>query len=258
MDPKLFIAQAALQMQNTTLAAEAGRSQNFMTKQIANAGWLPNPGPYPDWLPTAPSGDRPDIYSDFVNGHYWAAGSVRTLTNLWGSSSITTFNPASVVPGSGLDMTTGAPSLQNPYFLEIAGGATVVVAVNLDNVLSDGYVINVQNISADFANSQTVQFGSFSSHHMQIDLFPPNPNGSDVFSAAVSTAASMALAATFQPAQTIGSLQGGAVYMTANDPSETAAQIFAISCGADSAGYVTTVAIYQPQPDSDLPTLSTP
>jgi hypothetical protein len=225
------------------------------------AGWPPNPGPYPDWLPTAPSGDRPVIYADFVNGNYWAAGQTRALGDLfvqndaWG-----TWVPDSAVsPGNGLDFSSGyaQPTVNHAYIGPVVSECTIVWESTALTSGSWGPVqadlLELPGFTVDGATKVKGQSG-FGTSAAYWSLA-----GNSASSGLIGTPSLVAVAYTVYSDHTLGSINGQAATSTAVQAAPASPTDIAIAEGSGLAGlFMRWFSVYTPQPDADLPTLSTP
>jgi hypothetical protein len=231
-------------------------------------------GSFPVWLPTAPSGDRPTIYADFVNGNYWGNGAVTTAVALfehnadWGD-----WNPACIQAGLGLSPTdlTGsnncwAQVVSTFYGSLLTTGATFVTIGHAPDITGSGQY----DFEADLWDDPgfTAQSGAFPLIYFDTNATPGNVvefyNGLDsrVDGPTPPTVATAKVAYTVATTPTMSySFNGASILSIASgtQPNPWTNIGLAVNVyGNLGAGYMTSIAIYAPQPDADLPTLSTP
>jgi len=237
---------------------------NLFAGTIAS-GWPPNPGPYPDWLPTAPSGDRPHIYADFANDHYWADGAIRTLTELWvENTDYGTFDTANVVAGQGLLTTLGnsSPTVNRSLLSTTLPTYTVVMSAiitDLDSADVVSFEVDAVDLPSFDADSSAIIYYSQIGDKKLLGEFL-NYNGDSAFTPSVDGVSPTAAAFNIYTDKAVGSLMGSSITSTAVHAAPAAPTDIGIqsSAIASNTGYLQTVAIYDLQPDADLPTLSTP
>ena len=230
-----------------------------------NDGAAPGGGGFPVWLPTAPSGDRPLIYADFKNGHYWADGGIVASTDLfytnpaWG-----TFDPASIVTGFGLAMLTSAharPSIVHTYLTFDLKNCTVVYRIHIGGDLTNysvGSEIDVWQ-SPDYTYDAWGEYTGSSGSGSPLPPIYASPDATTVSGSAIALAVDMGNAFTVTGLKTTGSMNGGVITsVTGGAPGVDPTDISVVCIGSDPLNFLTSFAIYAPQPDADLPALSTP
>lgn len=219
----------------------------------------------PSWLPTAPSGDRPVIYADFVNERYWGNGNILTAAQLfvedaanWG-----TWSETAIVPGQGLDFSNANsnPVVNPAYVGPVVPLCSVVFSATIgDTTSTDSFAVEVD----------VVNLPSFAGDAWAAIFYDPNSAGTRVqagFGAlnnwngdapAVPISSPMGVAFTVYSNYTIGSACGAPNFTTPNPgPPIGQPQHLAIEGHGPRVCHMTTFSAYVPQPDVDLPTLST-
>jgi hypothetical protein len=209
-------------------------------------------GSFPVWLPTAPSGDRPVAYADFKNGNYWYSGAIGTV-NGWLA------NTALVVANTGLVKTNADandPMVGVPLAYATALNWTRVTNFVSTDTSNGTYLLAILN------DADTQEIGTLGGALVQLSAYD-DTGGTRIINSAVSgTGFSGKIATTWTAAKSALSVAGGAVGTDTSAFSAT--PTISNYGGFETAGpttYVFTIAsdaFYAPQPDADLPTLSTP
>jgi hypothetical protein len=238
-------------------------------------------GSFPSWLPTAPSGARPVIYADFKNGHYWGNGAVTDAATLfvhnsnWGG-----YDPAiDIVPGSGLGGpntgSTGNPAIDPSFYgTLLTTGFTGVIAWHFDDptkLLSYFGPLNgigmTDNAFNNYYDGDCAVTSPLTSNPpglgFQGQLENPTGNSGDILTSYPSTTNGTFAFNVVFGTQAMSANGSSIITYPSTTPSEplTIVGITAIYA-ADNPSFqapvwMTTAAIYAPQPNTDLPTLST-
>lgn len=231
-------------------------------------------GAFPVWLPQAPSGDRPAIYADFVNGNYWGNGAETTAGALfehnanWGD-----WNSACIQSGLGLAPTDNTgnnncwPQIVSTFYgVLLTSGATFVTTGSAPDITgSEQY-----DFEADLWDDPgfTAQAGAFATQYFNGQVIPGTAvqlyNGLDSRSDApiLPNINNNKLSYTVKATTPMSySLNGASILSTSSgiQPNPWTNIGLAVNdYGTLGVGYMTSVAIYAPQLDSDLSALSTP
>lgn len=242
----------------------------------AEGGQAASPPPPPVWLPRAPSGDYPVIYADFKNGHYWGNGAETTPDLLfehnanWGD-----YNPASIQAGLGLGPTTILNSgdawpqvVASFYGTLLTTGATFVLTGHASNITTDSYF----DIEADLWDDPgyTAQYGAFvqdffsawsgsGSPGQFVQIYNAAANADNGPLASAAHDIKLAYSAISSPM--FYSLNGGATTSISSESPPNPWTNIGLTVHNNTTpgeGFMTSIAIYAPQPNTDLPTLSTP
>lgn len=231
-----------------------GRGPFHLTRSAASA---PSPPPFPVWLPQAPSGDRPTVYADPVNGHYWYDGAEGTADGIFA-------DPSKIADGVGFVLPEGeAPSGFT------GGAATALLSANWTVVVTaikDGNddVFTLQNgddsceIDFGWSNDGTTIGGGLGEYN------DADSRSADLTSLNIPyVPGSVTMAGTRTVAKDVCSFQGSAIAANTT-PLTSTTTVTQAWVGPYSGGTASVqitleqIAIYAPQPDADLPTLSAP
>lgn len=241
------------------------------TEFIRRLGRFASSDGAPAWLEAlrAPSDDLPTAAADFVGGNYWNGEEV-AVTSLLGNRAVApldTFNEASI-GGSGLDCTPEQASVACPQ-----GGLLAALQTNNWTVIIEWTHTGVQVASA---RSLLTALNNVNDGDEGFDLFAGNPAIVDDFLyftdynigtansvESVDAVATNRAAVTFTSGKMALSLNGAAVVSSVAPPLWNNDWLVYTIGKADGdglalRGHIRKFAIYDPQPDADLPAMSGP
>jgi len=206
----------------------------------------------PAWVEAlrAPTGDLPVLAADWKNGRYWLYDAEAAETDLfeqntdWGS-----YSAGSAVPGSGL---AGSNPILTAGAKTVVGDQCTVLFVAKFSA-GNKYVSLEYTDLPDYVSQRYAQFctAGFSSlveiYETAQDVLVNLDNAT--------TGSSQKMAATVGINHFAGSAKGQTPALTA-EPETPAKPYTDIGIAVASGTYLELIAIYEMQPDSDLPTLS--
>jgi hypothetical protein len=239
----------------------------------------------PSWVSAlkSPSGDVPTIAADFQNGQYWAGGRSATLADVvTNNANFNPWNPASVITGLGVVCATTAnpvnnngaillpPSLHDglTYFTKVISNGSPPI----NNPSWNGSA-GWTTVYADFDTGNTTSFqcadtisSSGTAVHSSLQPQALNPILGNAFASSVylplaSAVSRMALTYRFEPGLFAVSSEGNPVSVADQPPfgmGAFAPNYLGFQCndyGGGNLSYLSLLAIYPVQPDSDLQTI---
>jgi hypothetical protein len=214
------------------------------------------------------------IYADFVNGNYWGNGAVTDAATLfvanadWGN-----WNPAAIQAGQGMGANGasggGEPTIARTFLTSVfAAGGTVVAVTNCPASADLAYTFELDfwddpAFSSDYFGGFNQAGANFSGPaYSRIGISNPLGSTPDLGNVTpISVGTGMAFTIPASGADMAYSFNGGASVMLASEAPPVAWTDIGIYSYYDTLGapgYLATLAIYAPQPNVDLPTLSTP
>ena len=239
---------------------------------ISNVGGIsppppppPPPPPAPSWVPRAPSGNVATVFIGFASDQYWAAGATQTIAMLEGNTTVgDDWTPGNlIVSGKGFPLGNIGSDSQGAIIAgNLAGdlpatGYTAVITTLEGNVTSINQTVFLGIINSDFsqycAGSATISVGNLTGFG---DQDPPG-TGTATVSVSLTNPSKAAFLEIGNQTNAV-SLNGGGV--TTGNTGVVTADAFAVGIdgGSGNVAYVGNIAIWGPEPEADLPALSTP
>lgn len=215
----------------------------------------------PAWVEAlrSPHGDLPTIAADFKNGRYWGSGAETTAGALfvenanWGD-----FDPASIVAASGLgsDDSTALPTVAHSFL-------GTLLTTGFTAVITSGLTVNASTNASHYVTATDLP-GYNNLYNAAFVAGAGDTNGRIVTSVGQTDTATVAIAATLKSAITVNfttsaaCLDGGTVVTQASASPGTPLTDICLEADFSTGfpAYMELLAIYTPQPDADLPTLS--
>lgn len=249
---------AKLQATNAAIGAAADSAgDHTVIGQLKS--WVANTTTgYPVWLPQAPSGDRPVVYADAKNGHYWKNNAISTAAAvLTENLDWSAWNASGISPGFGL---------QRPPLTNLSP-----VIAGVDTVIVTGLTVVVQGLIAADPDVGGTAYGAavadIPGYVNETDTYVSVPaggvveaydNGVHTVLTPVSVLGVSRFVTSFTPTRSAYSYNGSAVegvdYAAVADRNMLGIVIPNFDSSPNS--FVESVAVYALQPEVDLPTLS--
>lgn len=219
---------------------------------------------YPPWLPQAPSGDRPSVFLNFANDHYWANSAQQIVAAIIS-------DPALVSAGIGLvpDSGSNSPTVISDALAGMiaSSSGTVVMEYIMAAQASDSLIICVNN-SDDSAELYVVNPNANNGRNV-ISAYDASNNQETCDTIGISTPVILGTnksAWNYSASKMVASTNGDANITGNASPNPLSfTNINEVVIGAFDGvsppihgGHFTlvTLAVYPIQPEVDLPTLS--
>lgn len=235
---------------------------------ISNVGGIsppPPPPPAPSWVPRAPSGNVATVFIGFATDQYWAGGATQTIAMLEGNTTVgEDWIPGNlIVSGKGFPLGNIGVDTQGAIIAgNLAGnlpaGYTAVITTLEGNVTSIDQTAFIGALNSDYSQystgSATISVGNLSTIGEQA------PPGSGTASVTVSLA-NPSKAAFLEIGNQTNSVSVNGGNVTTGNVGAITVDAIAFGVGSGGSGnvaYVGNIAIWGPEPEADLPALSTP